>query len=89
VSTLNLVAAISEENTLHADVLVIVGRDYDSLPHEFPVAPGASTTVPARASTSTVPSSTTTTTVADTPDVDARFIPVDPEGGGPLVGCPT
>jgi hypothetical protein len=88
VSTLNLVAAISEENTLHADVLVIVGRDYGTLPHEFPVPAGGSTTVPATAIT-TAPAATSTTTTPDTPQVDARFIPVDPEGGGPLVGCPT
>jgi LCP family protein required for cell wall assembly len=89
VSSLNLVAAISEENTLGAHVLVVVGRDYDSLPHEFPVPAGASTTAPAASPTTVAPATTTPTTAPDTPNVDSRFVPVDPEGRGPLVGCPT
>jgi LCP family protein required for cell wall assembly len=86
--TLNLVAAISRENTLNADVLVIVGKDWDSLQHHFP-----GTSVPASSATGqttttvTAPPSTTTTTVRST-TVDTRMVPVDPATGGPLVGCP-
>jgi LCP family protein required for cell wall assembly len=85
--TLNLVAAISRQNTLGADVLVIVGKDWDTLPHQFPgvTTPGSSG-VQQQSTTSTVASSTTTTTVQQT--VDTRMVPVDPKTGGPLVGCP-
>jgi LCP family protein required for cell wall assembly len=86
--TLNLVAAISRENTLNADVLVIVGKDWDSLQHHFPgtATPGSSGTGPT--TTSTAPASTTTTTLHQSTTVDTRMVPVDPATGGPLVGCP-
>jgi LCP family protein required for cell wall assembly len=90
--TLNMVPAISRENTLGADVLVIVGRDYDALRHEFPVPADVSTTSSSSTTTSAPAigsSSTTTSTAVPQPTVDTRFVPVDPETGGPLVGCPS
>ena len=41
VGTANLVEAPSAKNTLGGDVLVIVGRDYDSLKHRFDLVPGS------------------------------------------------
>ncbi|MFM8237630.1 MAG: LCP family protein [Actinomycetota bacterium] len=98
VGTLNFVQAISEANTLGAEVLVVVGRDYDSLRHAF-VRPGVGTTtsVPTGATGSGAPPatgvpSTTTSSVPIDPvpaRANSRFVPVDPETGGPLVGCPS
>lgn len=102
VGTLNFVQAISEANTLGAEVLVIVGRDYDRLTHAFrSSAAGAVTSVPAGASGSgssvpagasgAAPSSSTTTLAPLDPAParsNSRFVPVDPKTGGPLVGCP-
>jgi hypothetical protein len=89
VGTLNIIPAISATNTLGADVLVVVGRDYPQL---RPVT-GPPTTPSQSASSSTVPtstsSSTTTTTTRSRPTVDTRFVPVDPKTNGPLVGCPS
>ena len=81
--TTNLVEAASAEDTLGADVLVVIGRDYDSLQGLLKEPPSSTTasTVPGAAP------STTSTTVQST-SVDTRFVPVDPETGGPLVGCP-
>ncbi len=82
--------ALSAKQTLGGDVLVIVGRDWDALHHNFKAVETkrtgtSSTTSPS--SKSTASSSTTSTTVQST--VDTRFIPVDPKTGGPLVGCPS
>ena len=96
VGTLNFVQAISEANTLGAEVLVIVGADYDKLTHTFRGAPSSSTTVPGVGGTTSVPgasSSTSSTTAAPLDpapaQVSSRFVPVDPKTGGPLVGCPS
>ena len=90
--TLNLVAAASAKNTLGGDVLLIVGRDYDTLKHGFNLIPRplvAPSTVPNPSTTvHTVPTTTTTSTTIKT-TVDTRFVPVDPKTGGALVGCPT
>ena len=96
IGTLNITEAISAQNTLGADVLVVVGRDYPQL---RPVS-GAPTT-PSRSDSSAVPSSTssstspstavtsTTSTTAPQPTGDTRFVPVDPKTNEPLVGCPS
>lgn len=87
VGTLNLIEGISIDNTLGADVLVVVGRDYPQL---RPVT-GTTTSSPFASST-TAPTSTTTTTATTTSvpraTVDTRFVPVDPRTNAPLVGCP-
>jgi LCP family protein required for cell wall assembly len=89
IQTLNFIEASSRENTLDSDVLLIIGTDYDRLEHRFPGAP--STTAPATTSSPppTAAPSTTTTTAMPATTVDTRFVPVDPETGGPLVGCPS
>jgi hypothetical protein len=84
------VEAASDTDALDADVLVIVGDDYFTLPRNFKGVPRtASTTTTGPGfplpTTTTIPPTTTTTTV---PTVDTRFVPVDPKTGGPLVGCP-
>jgi LCP family protein required for cell wall assembly len=87
VGTLNIIPAISATNTLGADVLVVVGRDYPQL---RPVT-GPTTTPSQSASSSTAATSTsssTTTTTVSRPTVDTRFVPVDTKTNGPLVGCP-
>jgi LCP family protein required for cell wall assembly len=96
----HFVNAKTRTDALDADVLVIVGRDWDSLPHNFRYAvsaprsttslPHASTTTSVTGATRTTATgaSTTTTTIAR-PTVDRRLVPVDPKTGGPLVGCPT
>jgi LCP family protein required for cell wall assembly len=88
VNTLHLVQADSTQNTLGADVLVVVGRDYATLKHLFPNQPGASNA--STSSTASISTTSTSTTTSSVPKVsDARFLPVDPKTGGPLVGCPT
>jgi LCP family protein required for cell wall assembly len=84
--TLNIVEANSRKNTLGADVLVIVGRDYNKLNADFSPLATTTTTPPTEASTTTRPSTTTSTTVPTT--VDTRFIPRDPRTGSEIVGCP-
>jgi LCP family protein required for cell wall assembly len=84
--------ALKASDTTDADVLVVVGRDWNTLHHHF-AARWSATSVP-RASSSTTttvasrsasPAPTTTTTL---PTADRQFIPVDPKTGGTLVGCP-
>jgi LCP family protein required for cell wall assembly len=96
VGTPNLVEAASAKNVLGGDVLLIVGRDFDSLKHRFDLLPhstsGVSTSVHSTTSTqapiqTTITTTTTTTTVAHR-TVDTRFVPVDPKTGAALVGCP-
>jgi len=85
--------AVNVSDTAGADVLVVVGRDWNTLQHHFEV-PKTTTTVAGATTTTTVPASTVaptapTTTTATTIPVDQRnFIPVDPKTGGILVGCP-
>jgi LCP family protein required for cell wall assembly len=76
--------ALKATDTLGAEVLVVVGRDWDSLEHHFAKAV-TTTTKPTHTST-TAPSATTTTTVSG--GADSRFLPVDPKTHGVLVGCP-
>ncbi len=82
--TINIVEANSRADTLDADVLVVIGADYDKLPHALPGAPGVTT-----ATTGTT-TSTSTTTLAPLPvqTPDSRYVPLDPKTHGPLVGCP-
>ena len=89
--TQNLVEAASAQNTLGGDVLVIVGTDYESLPHNFKhVTSTASTPTTVHAGKAPAAhASTTTTTAPPRQNVDTRFVPVDPNTGGSLVGCPT
>ncbi len=87
--TLNLAAAISPANTLDADVLLVVGRDYTKLNADFskPIATTTTSNGGARSPASSTSSSTTTsTTIPRT--VDTRFIPRDPKTGAEIVGCP-
>jgi LCP family protein required for cell wall assembly len=90
VGTIHLVEAPSAKNTFGGDVLLIVGRDYDSLTHRFDLVPRPANLPPASSTTSTIrpdAKTTTSTTVVHT-TVDTRFVPVDPRTGGTLVGCP-
>jgi LCP family protein required for cell wall assembly len=68
-----------------ADVLVVVGRDWNTLQHHLTGLPGGPRAHRPANTTSTVATSTTTTPTT----VDRRYIPVDPKTGGILVGCPT
>jgi hypothetical protein len=92
VGTLDLVQATSAKNTLGGDVLLIVGRDYSRLKHRFDRLPRVAHRAPAPTTTSTIarrPTTTTSTTTTTIPrTVDTRFVPVDPQTGGPLIGCP-
>jgi LCP family protein required for cell wall assembly len=72
-------------DTLGADVIVVVGRDWHSLLHHFTKA-AVTITTNAGPTTTTAPSATTTTTVGGA--ADSRFLPVDPKTHGVLVGCP-
>ncbi len=89
IGTLNLVPAISRQNTLNADVLVVVGRDYDTLKHGYTsITAGATASTTAPKATSTTAASSTTTTTLPATTVNTLFVPVD-KNGGPLVGCPS
>jgi hypothetical protein len=95
VGTPNLVEAASAKNVLGGDVLVIVGRDFDSLKHRFDLIPHSksapSTSLQSTSTTqATVPRTTTTTSTTVAPrTVDTRFVPVDLKTGAALVGCPS
>ena len=87
--TPNAVAARAGEVT-NADVIVIVGRDWEGLvaPVKQPPDPNAATTTTAtNAAPVTTTTTTTTTRTPPSPDATAT-VPVDPTTGGPLVGCP-
>jgi LCP family protein required for cell wall assembly len=73
----------SSSDTLGGDVLVIVGRDWNSLQHHFTGLTSAPT--PTKPHVTTAPTQPPNTTTS----VDRRYIPVDPKTGGVLVGCPT
>jgi LCP family protein required for cell wall assembly len=86
--TANVVPALTRRDTLDADVLVIVGRDWDRLHHNFDYAVSRSRTTTTTQPTGSTPAhhaATTTTTIPVT--VDTRFVPVNRKTGGPLVGC--
>ena len=96
VGTVRLVQATSVANTLGSDVLLIVGRDYDSIKHHFELVPHRGGTVPtshpSTSSTTTAPAPTTTTATTTTTvpqTADTRFLPLDPKTHGALVGCPS
>ena len=76
--------AVKAADTFGADVLVVVGRDWDSLLHHLPKA-AVTTTTNAGPTTTTAPSATTTTVSGG---AGSRFLPVDPKTHGVLVGCP-
>jgi LCP family protein required for cell wall assembly len=91
VGSSNVVEGLTRKDTDGADVLVIAGRDWNKLQHNFNYAISK-----ARATTTTLPNhtgptphapSTTTTTTAPPLTVDTRFVPVNLKTGGPLVGC--
>ena len=76
--------ATAPADTLGGDVLVIVGRDWNTLTHHLTGLPGQK---PTPTSTTTHP--TTTTAASTTTTTIDRFLPVDPKTGGVLVGCPS
>jgi LCP family protein required for cell wall assembly len=88
VGTIHLVEAPSAKNTFGGDVLVIVGRDYDSLRHRFDLIPRPANLPPPSSTTTSVAPHRATTSTTARPAVDTRFVPVDPRTGGTLVGCP-
>jgi len=83
--------ATAADGTLGSEVLVVVGRDWNTLHHHLAGLPGGPPTSRPRPTTATTtrPSTTTrsptTTTIAG---YDQRYLPVDPKTGGTLVGCP-
>jgi LCP family protein required for cell wall assembly len=90
--------AVKASDTTGADVLVVVGRDWNDLPHHFasprpvPTTSTSTTTVATGSTTATTPNSATTTTTSTSttlPTDERPFIPVDPRTGGILVGCPS
>jgi hypothetical protein len=70
---------------------------FGAVPHSSGAVLGTTTTVPGQTTVATAPGVTTPTTAPQTTTsttlpretFDARFVPVDPKTGGPLVGCPT
>ena len=72
----------SASDTLGADVLVIVGRDWNTLQHHLTGLTSTPTTTKTHETVTTQPSPFTPTSV------DRRYTPVDPKTGGVLVGCP-
>jgi LCP family protein required for cell wall assembly len=84
--TMNLLPAPTRDATLNADVLLIVGADYDSL-KRIPGAPRPGSTEATTTTTQPVLPSTTTSTTTPQRLPDPRFVPTD-KGGAPLVGCP-
>jgi LCP family protein required for cell wall assembly len=84
--------AVKASDTTGADVLVVVGRDWNDLPHHFASRRTGSTTPRSTTTTVAAPGSTapSTTTTSTTLPLDERsFIPTDPKTGGILVGCPS
>jgi LCP family protein required for cell wall assembly len=88
VGTIHLVEAPSARNTFGGDVLVIVGRDYDTLRHRFDLIPRPANLPPPSSTTTFVAPRTTTSTTVPSTTIDSSFVPVDPHTGGTLVGCP-
>lgn len=87
--------AVKASDTTGADVLVVVGRDWEDLPHHFTTRrPGTSSSTSSSSTTTVVPDSTTAPTATSTsttttiPTDERNYIPVDPKTGGILVGCP-
>jgi hypothetical protein len=70
----------------NADLVIIVGKDWDTLVARAKIPPDASATTSPAPASSSAPVATTTTTV--TSPAATAVVPVDPKTGGPLVGCP-
>ena len=85
--TFNLLPASTRQSTLNADVLLIVGADYEQL-KKIPSAPLPGSTVATSTTTTQPAATTTTTTTIPQVQADPRFVPSD-KGGAPLVGCPS
>jgi LCP family protein required for cell wall assembly len=85
--TMNLFPAPSRTSTLNADVLLIVGADYDKL-KKIPTAAQPGSSISTTTTTAPVLPSTTSTTLVPQVQPDPRFVPTD-LGGAPLVGCPS
>ncbi|HTD50477.1 MAG TPA: LCP family protein, partial [Acidimicrobiia bacterium] len=66
-----------------ADVVVIVGRDWNTLQHHLAAVAGAA---PAKQAHATTPAPAAPATTV--PAYNRRFIPVNPKSGVVLVGCP-
>jgi LCP family protein required for cell wall assembly len=78
---------VKAADALGADVLVVVGRDWDSLQHHLTSYP--TTSRPPATTTSTQPTSTTTATPGTSiAPALSEYEPVDPKTHGTLVGCP-
>jgi len=73
-------------DTLGADVLVIVGRDWTTIRHHLTNLPHTPPPTSPHPTTPTTTSHVPTTTATT---VDPRFVPVNPKTGGVLVGCPS
>ena len=71
-----------------ADVLVVVGRDWDTLEHHFAKAGAGSPTTVRSGSGPSASSSTAASSSTTTSSLDPDFAPVDPKTHGVLVGCP-
>jgi LCP family protein required for cell wall assembly len=87
----NAAEAGPEDELGDADVLVIVGRDWDDLAAPIKESAGttaAPTTRPQAPTTAASTTTSTTTTTSPPSPSDTAAVPVDPETGGPLVGCP-
>lgn len=82
--------AVKASDTGSADVLVVVGRDWDQLEHHFSTAGAKATPTTGGAGASGSSSTATPTTAATTTTGGAKspYVPVDPKTGGVLVGCP-
>jgi LCP family protein required for cell wall assembly len=82
---------LTRKDTLDADVLVIAGRDWNKLKHNFNYAFSKSrvtaTTHPRHTPTTKHAPISSTTTTTPKLTVDTRFVPVNRRTGGPLVGC--
>jgi LCP family protein required for cell wall assembly len=78
---------VAERQDLPAgtDVVVIVGRDWETV--DAPVKRPPDETSTSGTGASTAASTATTTTAPPSPSATA-LVPVDPQTGGPLVGCP-
>ena len=74
--------ATTATGTLGADVLVVVGSDWNTLQHHLTNLPGT------HASTGTAVTTTRQSPTTTTAGIDTRYLPVNPKTGGVLVGCP-
>lgn len=78
------------------DIEVIVGSDWDDLDAPVKSEAAPTTTGPdatdgsaaPESGASTAPTTATTTTTRPVTTSNTAYVPVDPEAGGPLVGCP-